>query len=417
MDAAAGGFGADEVELVAGAVDQHDPGAPVGRVTLGGLVEHSRDDLLAGGGDRAGQPLCRGDRTLAARPTTSSVGGGVDGDDRREDVVGPAGCGVGVVDDPQGRHPLAALLLPAGQPSPVRARTLGGSGLAGGLAQRLGAHHHALAVHAEHQQRVVGGWRRRRRLVEGVDVAGGRHRELLDLPFAGDLAARSCQCLLRGAERAARRLGRRPAPQGVGVQPLGQVQGGVGGMQVARCVGPPGAAGHPHRAEHRRKVAHVVVLHLPMTGPVGVGDWAGAALSDGVPLPHRAQVQVVLEQQPQQLPAARLQVALELVVGPAARLGAAERGNKGIEGGTGAGKGVLGHAQHGVVNVVVGLHRALSRRSGGSTRKPTRRSPALHLRLHQAAASRRRPAPQPPQQRRRTAPARPRPASRAPPAA
>jgi len=288
VDAAAGGFGADEVELVAGAVDQHDPGAPVGRVTLGGLVEHSRDDLLAGGGDRAGQPLCRGDRTLAARPTTSSVGGGVDGDDRREDVVGPAGCGVGVVDDPQGRHPLAALLLPAGQPSPVRARTLGGSGLAGGLAQRLGAHHHALAVHAEHQQRVVGGWRRRRRLVEGVDVAGGRHRELLDLPFAGDLAARSCQCLLRGAERAARRLGRRPAPQGVGVQPLGQVQGGVGGMQVARCVGPPGAAGHPHRAEHRRKVAHVVVLHLPMTGPVGVGDWAGAALSDGVPLPHRA---------------------------------------------------------------------------------------------------------------------------------
>ncbi len=80
-------------------------------------------------------------------------------------------------------------------------------------------------------------------------------------------------------------------------------------MQVARCVGPPGAAGHPHRAEHRRKVAHVVVLHLPMTGPVGVGDWAGAALGDGVPLPHRAQVQVVLEQQPRQLPAARLQVA------------------------------------------------------------------------------------------------------------
>src|SRR6266540_3252703 len=74
VDAAAGGFGADEVELVAGAVDQHDPGAPVGRVTLGGLVEHGRDDLLAGGGDRAGQPLCRGDRTLAARPTTPSVG-------------------------------------------------------------------------------------------------------------------------------------------------------------------------------------------------------------------------------------------------------------------------------------------------------------------------------------------------------
>jgi transposase len=43
--------------------------------------------------------------------------------------VGPAGCGVGVVDDPQGRHPLAALLPAAGQAGPVAVGTLGGGGL------------------------------------------------------------------------------------------------------------------------------------------------------------------------------------------------------------------------------------------------------------------------------------------------
>jgi hypothetical protein len=124
--AAAPGFGADLIELVAGAVNQHDPGAAVGRVTLFGLVEHLGDDLLAGGGDRAGQPLGGGDRALAARPTTTTIGGGGDGDGRREDIVGPAGCGGGVVDGAQGRHPLAALLLPAGQPGPVAVGTLSG---------------------------------------------------------------------------------------------------------------------------------------------------------------------------------------------------------------------------------------------------------------------------------------------------
>jgi len=119
---AAGGFGADQVELVAGAVDQHDPGAAVGGVTLVGLVEHLADHLLAGGGDRAGQPLGGGGRALAAPPTTTSTtsttsttGSGVEGDGRGHDIVGPAGCGVGVVDGAQGRHPLAALLFAAGQ--------------------------------------------------------------------------------------------------------------------------------------------------------------------------------------------------------------------------------------------------------------------------------------------------------------
>src|SRR6266542_2358537 len=77
-------------------------------------------------------------------------------------IVGPAGCGVGVVDGAQGRHPLAALFFAAGQAGPVAVGTLDGGGLAGGLAQRVGAHHDALAVDTEHQQGVVGGWLRRR---------------------------------------------------------------------------------------------------------------------------------------------------------------------------------------------------------------------------------------------------------------
>jgi hypothetical protein len=102
---AAGGFGTDQLKLVAGAVDQHDPGAAVGGVTLGGLVEDRRDDLLAGGGDRAGQPLGAGDRALAVPPTTSTtistIGGGVQGDGGGEDIVGSAGCGVGVIERPK----------------------------------------------------------------------------------------------------------------------------------------------------------------------------------------------------------------------------------------------------------------------------------------------------------------------------
>jgi len=42
--AAAGGLGTDRVELVAGTVDQHDPAATVGGVTLLGLVGHLGDD-------------------------------------------------------------------------------------------------------------------------------------------------------------------------------------------------------------------------------------------------------------------------------------------------------------------------------------------------------------------------------------
>src|SRR6266540_1758071 len=178
--AAAGGLGTDQVELVAGTVDQHDPAATVGGVTLLGLVEHLGDDLGAGDGDRPGEPLGGGGRPPAPPPTAAAAGaaaagagaagaggsGGVDAGGRGDDIVGSAGRGSGVVDSPQGGHPLAALLFAAGQPGLVAVGALGG-GLAGLVAERLGTHHHALAVDAQDQQGVVAGWHRCRGLVEG----------------------------------------------------------------------------------------------------------------------------------------------------------------------------------------------------------------------------------------------------------
>jgi hypothetical protein len=90
--AAAGGLSGDQVKLVAGAIDQHYPGATVGRVALGGLVEDRRDDLLAVGGDGPGQPLRLGLGADPAAALVAATGGGDGGD--ADDVVGAAGAGV-----------------------------------------------------------------------------------------------------------------------------------------------------------------------------------------------------------------------------------------------------------------------------------------------------------------------------------
>src|SRR6266511_3968957 len=90
--AAAGRFSAGQVQLMAGTVDQHHPGATVGRVALGG--------------------------------------GGGDGDD----IVGAAGGRGGVVDHPQGGHPFACGLLAAGQPGAIRPWSFRLGGVPGRLA-------------------------------------------------------------------------------------------------------------------------------------------------------------------------------------------------------------------------------------------------------------------------------------------
>src|SRR6266536_3275497 len=134
--AAAGRFSAGQVQLVAGTVDQHHPGAPVGRIPLLRLVEDRLDDLLAVGGDRAGQPLGLrvGTEPAAALAAAALGSGGGDTDD----VVGAAGGRFGVVDHSQGGHPFASLLFAAGQPGAIRPRPFRLGCLQGRLAQRSG---------------------------------------------------------------------------------------------------------------------------------------------------------------------------------------------------------------------------------------------------------------------------------------
>jgi hypothetical protein len=95
----------------------------------------------------------------------------------------------------------------------------------------------------------------------------------------------------------------------VGVQPVGEVQGRIGGMQVAGPVGAPGAAGHPDATEHRGKVAAVAGFDAAVDGPVGVDDpdvdaacLGDGALGDGarygVLFLKGTQVQMVLVEQP-----------------------------------------------------------------------------------------------------------------------
>jgi hypothetical protein len=185
--AAAGGFGSDQVQLVAGAVDQHHPGAAVGRIALFRLVERLGDDLLAALGDRAGQPLRLGLGADPAGALAAAALGGGGGD--ADDIVGAAGGRGGVVDHPQGGHPLASLLLATGQPRPVGVGALGLGRLHGRLPQRLGAHHHALAVHRQHQHGGVAARLGHHGTVERVDVCGGGHGQLLDPPLAHHLPA------------------------------------------------------------------------------------------------------------------------------------------------------------------------------------------------------------------------------------
>jgi hypothetical protein len=54
-DTAGGGLVTDRVDLLAVAVDQHDPGPLMGRVPTFGLVDHGRDD----GGDVVGDVGCQ----------------------------------------------------------------------------------------------------------------------------------------------------------------------------------------------------------------------------------------------------------------------------------------------------------------------------------------------------------------------
>jgi hypothetical protein len=106
-DAAAGGLGLDEAELVLGPVGQHDPGPLVLRVAGMGLVEHGCDHVRGVLADGPGQPLGQRFRSWPGLSRAVPAAG------RGDQVVRPAFRRLGVVDGDQGGHPLPVRFLPA----------------------------------------------------------------------------------------------------------------------------------------------------------------------------------------------------------------------------------------------------------------------------------------------------------------
>jgi hypothetical protein len=101
----------------------------------------------------------------------------------------------------------------------------------------------------------------------------------------------------------------------VGVALLGQVEGGIGGVQVRRSPMAIGQALDGHGAEHGGELAVVAGLDAAVGDAVGVDDLDAL-------LPGGAQVQVVLEEPAQQLPTPAVEIVLQLGVGQRAGLGA-----------------------------------------------------------------------------------------------
>ena len=106
-----------------------------------------------------------------------------------------------------------------------------------------------------------------------------------------------------------RRLHGADFPQPVGVQLTGKVQPSVGGTQVGFAASAIGQAGDLDRTEDGRQWSGMAGLDTAPTDTVGVHDVVAALLTD------RTQVQVVLEQQPDQLTHIDTQSLFELAVG------------------------------------------------------------------------------------------------------
>jgi hypothetical protein len=168
------------------------------------------------------------------------------------------------------------------------------------------AHHDALAVVLHDQQHVRGGGSGAAAGVEGVDAGRGGAGELLGLSLAQDRSRGPADRLACGFERAAGGLDRIQPAQAVGVLFLREVQGRVGGVQVRRARRPVRDPGHRHLAEHRGQGTAMPGLGAGPRDPVRAGHLPEAGF------PGRPQVQVVLEQLAQQLPAVGVQQGLQL---------------------------------------------------------------------------------------------------------
>jgi hypothetical protein len=228
-----------------------------------------------------------------------------------KDLAGGSGHRGGVVDAADLGEPLAVTLLAFGQ---AGGQLVAGGGLGGRRPQRLGSHHHALAVTRQHQHVAGLAGRLGPGGVEAVEVDRGALGELLDLPVAQPLPGGPLDRPGRLGERAARALHRRQPPQPMGVALCGQVQRPIGGVQVGVAAGTVGQALHAHVPEHRRQRARPPGLDTVARHLVGVQD------PGQLRLPRGAEVHVVLEQLAHQIPAGGLEMVLQLPVGQPRRL-------------------------------------------------------------------------------------------------
>jgi hypothetical protein len=221
-------------------------------------------------------------------------------------------------------------------------------GLGGRAAQRPGAHHDALAVTGEHEHLAVlavvlavvlagGGLAA---AVEGVEVDDAGLGELLDLAFAQLLAGAAVDRGHRVVERAAGGLDRGEAAQPVGVFLDRQVEQCVGGMQVRVSGGAVGQPGDLDLTEDRGQSPAVSGLDPGPRHPGGVDDIGEVEAG----FPHRAQVQVVLQQLAQQRAALDVELVLELGVRQLGGLGAVEEAQHGVEPRAAGGEPVGCHA-------------------------------------------------------------------------
>jgi len=294
-----------KVELMVVAVDERDPGALMPGVAPVGFIE---DPLDHGGGvldDAGDQPLVASGRSGCT--LVPLVGAG-------HDVGGDARCGDGVVDAADLGHALAVALLALREPSCQLGSGLDG-GLGRGRTERVGAHDDALAVTGEHEQILVGTRRRTTPLlVEAVEVGRGMQGERLQLALAQLLPGGALDRHPRVVERAPRALdGDQPA-QPVRIELVGQVQHGVGRVQVGAAAPAVGETGDRHLTEHRVQPTMVAGLDAASGHPVGTDDRFQTRL------PERAQVKRVLVHLSLQLAAPGIQPLLQLAVGHAGGL-------------------------------------------------------------------------------------------------
>lgn len=161
--------------------------------------------------------------------------------------------------------------------------------------------------------------------VEPVEVDRGPLRELFHLPVPQPVPGGLLDRAGRLSKRAPGALDGRQPPQPVRVLLGRQVQQRVSRVQVGVPPRTVGRAPHSDLAEHGRQPTLASRLRPLTRHPIGPDHPRGPRF------PLRPQVQVILQQLPQQLPAVDLQSCLQLRVGQACRLLATQPGHHRLE--------------------------------------------------------------------------------------